>query len=161
MNTVHKAGIGVGLAVLAVIFVVAVGLGGITLVTEIQEKTNVPVIQQEPDFTLKSTVTSASNAPSAGDIIDQLDFKISGGDVKSMIIHEQKNALMIFIDTYEDGELFVDLDPQFIGSLYDGFYFVIINNEEFNDYEIDGTKLYIPLELGVKTIKIVGSYAFG
>ena len=76
-----------------------------------------------------------------------------------MIVNEQENTLVISIDTYDDGELFVDLDAQFIGSFNDGTYFVIIDNEEFNDYEQAGTELYIPLEFGTEKIEIVGSYA--
>jgi hypothetical protein len=120
-----------------------------------------PVIQQEYDAPLspvKSSSEPASYASSAGDLYGYLEFKISNGDVKSMTANDNNTSLVIAIDTYDDGELRVDLDEQFIGSLNDGTYFVIVDNEEFNDYEQAGTELYIPFEFGTEKIEIIGSY---
>ena len=107
---------------------------------------------------MPSSVATGSYAPSIGDLYGYLEFHISHGDVKSMIGDDQTDTLVISIYTYDDGELVVDLDPQYIGSFDDGTYFVIVDNEEFNDYEQAGTVLYIPFELGAEKIEIVGSY---
>ena len=75
-----------------------------------------------------------------------------------MLANELDDTLVITIDTYDDGELFIGLDDQFIGPFNDGTYFVIVDNEEFNDYEQAGAELYIPFEFGTEKIEIAGSY---
>ena len=113
--------------------------------------------QQEPTTPL-SPMQSSSYTPSAADLTDQLQFKISNGDVKSMLANDLDATLVITIDTYDDGELFIGLDDQFVAPFNDGTYFVIVDGEEFNGYEQAGTELYIPFELGIEKIEIVGSY---
>ncbi|SVD73360.1 uncharacterized protein METZ01_LOCUS426214, partial [marine metagenome] len=116
-------------------------------------------VQQEPTTPLSPMQGFMNSSPiSALDLIDQLQFKISNGDVKSMLANELDDTLVITIDTYDDGELFIGLDDQFIGPFNDGTYFVIVDNEEFNDYEQAGTELYIPFEFGTEKIEIIGSY---
>ena len=126
-----------------------------------EQTTSAPVMQEKPStssYTMQSSVATGSYAPSIGDLYGYLEFHISHGDVKSMIGDDRTDTLIITIYTYGDGELVVDLDPQYIGSFDDGTYFVIVDNEEFNDYEQAGTELYIPFELGTEKIEIVGSY---
>ena len=126
-----------------------------------EQTTTAPVIQEKPSmpsYQMQSSVATGSYAPSAGDLYGYLEYHISHGDVKSMIGDDRTDTLVITIDTYGNGELVVDLDPQFIGSFADGTYFVIVDNEEFSDYEQAGTELYIPFELGTEKIEIVGIY---
>ena len=144
-----------GIAIVIGIIVVAVSIGGLAFSGMIPMP-ETPV-QQDPTTPL-SPMQSSSYTPSAADLTDQLQFKISNGDVKSMLANELDDTLVITIDTYDDGELFIGLDDQFIGPFNDGTYFVIVDNEEFNDYEQAGTELYIPFELGTEKIEIAGSY---
>ncbi len=126
-----------------------------------EQTTSAPIMQEKPNmpsYQMQSSVTTGSYAPSAGDFYGYLEFQISHGDVKSMIANDQTDTLIITIYTYDNGELVIDLDPQYVGSFEDGTYFVIVDNEEFNDYEQAGTELYIPFELGTEKIEIVGSY---
>ncbi len=157
-----------GLAIVIGMIAVAIIIGGLAYVGVIpgfenmqEQTTTVPVMQEKPStssYTMPSSMATGSYAPSMGDLYGYLEFHISHGDVKSMIGDDRTNALEVSIYTYDDGELVVDLDPQFIGSFDDGTYFVIVDNEEFNDYEQAGTELYIPFELGTEKIEIVGSY---
>ena len=164
-TSANKAGIAISVGIVAVVLAIS----GLLLTDnfpmsetpEVQMEPNMPVIQQEYDAPLspvKSSSQPASYASSAGDLYGYLEFKISNGDVKSMTANELDDTLVITIDTYGDGELYVDLDDQFIGSFYDGTYFVIVDNEEFNDYVQAGTELYIPFEFGTEKIEVVGSY---
>ena len=126
-----------------------------------EQTTSAPIMQEKPNmpsYQMQSSVTTGSYAPAAGDFYGYLEFQISHGDVKSMIANDQTDTLIITIYTYDNGELVIDLDPQYVGSFEDGTYFVIVDNEEFNDYEQAGTELYIPFELGTEKIEIVGSY---
>ena len=145
-----------GIAIVIVIMAVAVSVGGLAF-TGMIPMPETPEVQQEPT-TPFSPMQSPTAPISALDLIDQLQFKISNGDVKSMLANELDDTLVITIDTYDDGELFIGLDDQFIGPFNDGTYFVIVDNEEFNDYEQAGTELYIPFELGTEKIEIAGSY---
>ena len=154
-SSANKTGIAIVIGVMAV----AVSVGGLTL-TGMIPVFETPV-QQEPTTPLspmQSSTPPTSYSISALDLIDQLQFKISNGDVKSMLANELDDTLVITIDTYDDGELFIGLDDQFIGPFNDGTYFVIVDNEEFNDYEQAGAELYIPFEFGTEKIEIVGSY---
>ena len=120
-----------------------------------------PVMQEKPSmpsYEMQTSVATGSYVSTPGDLYSYLEFQISHGDVISIIGYDRTDTLVITINTYDDGELVIDLDPQYMGSFNDGKYFVIVDNEEFNDYEQAGTVLYIPFELGAEKIEIVGSY---
>ena len=152
-SSANKTGIIIVIGIMAV----AVSVGGLTL-TGIIPVFETPV-QQEPTTPLSPMQGFMNSSPiSALDLIDQLQFKISNGDVKSMLANELDNTLVITVDTYDDGELFIGLDDQFMAPFNDGTYFVIVDGEEFNDYEQAGTELYIPFEFGTEKIEIIGSY---
>ena len=145
-----------GIAIVIVIMAVAISIGGLAF-TGIISMPETPEVQQEPTTPL-SPMQSPTAPISALDLIDQLQFKISNGDVKSMLANELDNTLVITVDTYDDGELFIGLDDQFMAPFNDGTYFVIVDGEEFNGYEQAGTELYIPFEFGTEKIEIAGSY---
>ena len=147
-----------GIAIVIAIMAVAISVGGLVF-SGIIPMSETPVQQEPttPPSPMQSSVL-ASHSISALDLIDQLQFKISNGDVKSMLVNELDDTLVITIDTYDDGELFVGLDDQFIAPFNDGTYFVIVDGEEFNGYEQAGTELYIPFEFGTEKIEIAGSY---
>jgi len=145
-----------GIAIVIVIMAVAISVGGLAF-TGMIPMPETPEVQQEPTTPL-SPMQSPTAPISALDLIDQLQFKISNGDVKSMLANELDNTLVITVDTYDDGELFIGLDDQFMAPFNDGTYFVIVDGEEFNGYEQAGTELYIPFELGTEKIEIAGSY---
>ena len=144
-----------GIAIVIGIMVIAVSVGGLAY-TGMIPIFETPV-QQEPTTPL-SPMQSSTSPISSLDLIDQLQFKISNGDVKSMLTNELDDTLVITIDTYDDGELFIGLDDQFMAPFNDGTYFVIVDGEEFNGYEQAGTELYIPFEFGTEKIEIAGSY---
>ena len=145
-----------GIAVVIVIMAVAISVGGLAF-TGMIPMPGTPEVQQEPT-TPFSPMQSSSYTPSAADLTDQLQFKISNGDVKSMLANDLDATLVITIDTYDDGELFIGLADQFVAPFNDGTYFVIVDGEEFNGYEQAGTELYIPFEFGTEKIEIAGSY---
>ena len=145
-----------GIAIVIVIMAVAISVGGLAF-TGMIPMPETPEVQQEPTTPL-SPMQSPTAPISALDLIDQLQFKISNGDVKSMLANDLDATLVITIDTYDDGELFIGLDDQFVAPFNDGTYFVIVDGEEFNGYEQAGTELYIPFEFGTEKIEIAGSY---
>ena len=171
MATMDKAGIGVTIGVLAVVMVIGVSsTSGVSIfdgLVEMEEKPSTPVIQEKPSTPVIQKASSipmvnaksgnASYISSVGDVIDQLDFKISEGDVKSMQLDKYSSSLVINFESTENGELFVALDEGYIGS-DDGMFFVIVGGEESNDYEQAGSDLFISFPAGTEKIEIIGSY---
>ena len=162
MTTMDKAGIGITIGVLAVVMVIGVSsTSGVSIfdgLVEMEEKPSTPVIQKASSVPMVNAKSgNASYISSAGDVIDQLDFKISEGDVKSMQLDKYSSSLVINMKSTEDGELFVALDEGYIGS-DNGMFFVIVGGEESNDYEQAGSDLYISFPAGTEKIEIFGSY---
>ena len=125
-----------------------------------------PVVEEEvheevhesvpPTMSVGSTTMTGNTGP--GDMLDLLDWTISNGDVLSMHVDEEASSLVIEIDSTDDGELFVGLNADYIGS-DDGTFFIIVDGEEWQDYEQAGMDLYIDIPAGTELVEIVGSYA--
>ena len=126
------------------------------------EEEEAPVVEEEvhesvpPTMSVGSTTMTGNTGP--GDMLDLLDWTISNGDVLSMHVDEEASSLVIEIDSTDDGELFVGLNADYIGS-DDGTFFIIVNGEEWQDYEQAGMDLYIDIPAGTESVEIVGSYA--
>ena len=170
MTNMDKAGIGLAIGITAVALLAGLGLSGDELFGSIimeQEKQPAPVIQAKPPAPViqekpvtpfvpfKSPV--ASYASSDGNLIDQFDWSISAGDVKSMYLDKGSSSLVVHTITPDDGELFVGLNADYIGS-DDGTFFILVDNQEHEDYEQAGMDLYIDLPAGAEKIEIIGSY---
>ena len=69
------------------------------------------------------------------------------------------NTLDVYIDATGDGELTIALDEEIIKPFDDGSFFVLVNNEEIQDFVQEGNKLTIPCKVGDEKISIVGSWA--
>ena len=74
-----------------------------------------------------------------------------------MHIDKSTSALIIKTDTMDDGEVFVGLNADYIGS-DDGTFFILVDNQEHEDYEQAGMDLYIELPAGAETVEIIGTY---
>ncbi len=181
-RSADKMGIGIAIGITAVALAIGIGFTGIIPMGEetpsVMEPTpsppvvqqappSEPVVQQAPPSEpvvqkAPSTYTPIFSAhpsyeKSDGNLIDQLDWTISDGDVKSMHIDKSSSALIIKTDTMDDAELFVGLSADHIGS-DDGTFFIIVDNQEHQDYEQAGMDLYIELPAGAETVEIIGSY---
>ena len=124
------------------------------------EVSGAPVAEQAasdvaPTMSVGSPTMSSGDGP--GDMIDQLDWTISNGDVKSMYLNAEHSSLIIHTETTDDGELFVGLNEDYIGS-DDGTFIILVDNQEHEDYEQAGMDLYIELPAGAETVEIFGSY---
>jgi len=165
-----KMGISVAIGITAVALIIGIGFTGVLPMGDetpsfmqpapsapiVQEKPSTSVIQQAPSAPYVP-MKSSSYAPSDGNLIDQLDWSISAGDVISMHLDKGSSSLVIQALTADDGELFVGLNADYIGS-DDGTFFILVDNQEHEDYEQAGMDLYIDLPAGAETIEIFGSY---
>ena len=109
-----------------------------------------------PTMSVGSPTMSSGDGP--GDMIDQLDWTISTGDVTSMYLDADASSLIIHTDTTDDGELFIGLNADYIGS-DDGTFVILVDNQEHQDYEQAGMDFYIDLPAGAEKVEIIGSYA--
>ena len=165
-----KLGISIAIGITAVALILGIGFTGVLPIGDelssimqpapsapiVQEKPTTPVIQQAPSATY-SSMQSSSYTSSDRDLIDQLDWSISTGDVMSMHLDKGSSSLVIQTITADDGELFVGLNADYIGS-DDGTFFILVDNQEHEDYEQAGMDLYIDLPAGAETVEIFGSY---
>ena len=162
-----KIGIGIAIGITAVALAIGIGFTGVLPMGEetpsVMQPTPThtePVVQQtqpSPPPAYVPMKSTPSYTPASSDMIDQLDWSISEGDVKSMHIDKSSSALIIKTSTMDDGELFVGLNADYIGS-DDGTFFILVDNQEHEDYEQAGMDLYIELPAGAETVEIIGTY---
>ena len=172
-----KVGIGIAIGITAIALILGIGFTGVipeggdlssllptgtapmTPAPVVQQAPSAPAVQQAPTpyLPMAKTPSYGSYTSSGGDLIDQLDWSISNGDVNSMYLDKSSSALIIKTSTTDDGELFVGLNADYIGS-DDGTFFIVVDNQEHEDYEQAGMDLYIDLPAGAEKIEIIGSY---
>jgi hypothetical protein len=161
-----KLGISIAIGITAVALILGIGFTGVIpmdlgLPSAMQPATTAPVVQQAPPSPPSAYVpmkSTPSYTPASNDLIDRLDWSISTGDVVGMYLYKSSSSLVVHTMTTDDGELFVGLNADFIGS-DDGTFFVLVDNQEHEDYEQAGMDLYINLPAGAETVEIIGSYA--
>jgi hypothetical protein len=159
---VDKLGISIAIGITAVALVLGIGFTGVIpmdlgLPSVMEPATTAPVVQQAPPNSPSAYVPMKS-IPANNDVIDRLDWSISKGDVVSMYLDKSSSSLVVHTVTAYDGELFVGLNADYIGS-DDGTFFILVDNQEHEDYEQAGMDLYINLPAGAETVEIIGSYA--
>ena len=159
-----KLGISIAIGITAVALILGIGFTGVIpmdlgLPSVMQPATtapSAPVVQQAPPSPPSAYVPMKS-IPANNDVIDRLDWSISKGDVVSMYLDKSSSSLVVHTVTAYDGELFVGLNADYIGS-DDGTFFILVDNQEHEDYEQAGMDLYIDLPAGAETVEIFGSY---
>ena len=77
----------------------------------------------------------------------------------SFVANADDSTLDVYIDATSDGVLTITLDEEIIKPFQDGSFFVLINNEETQDFVQEGNMLTITCKEGDEKISIVGSWA--
>ena len=163
-----KLGISIAIGITAVALILGIGFTGVipmdlglpSVMEPATTAPSAPVVQQatpSPPSAYVPMKSTPSYAPSSNDLIDQLDWSISEGDVVAMYLNKGDSSLVVHTIAPNDGELFVGLNADYIGS-DDGTFFVLVDNQEHEDYEQAGMDLYINLPGGAETVEIIGSY---
>jgi len=105
--------------------------------------------------TASTGTTSAYEFPEG-----QIAYDITCSDTSpSFRGNSDDSTLDVYIDATGDGELTIALDEEIIKPFDDGSFFVLVNNEEIQDFVQEGNKLIIPCNVGDEKISIVGSWA--
>ena len=81
-------------------------------------------------------------------------FTITGGMVTDATVNSNDNSIVISINAEEDGILTVSPTKQ----TFDGAFMVLVDGEEWNDYEIAGEKITVMFLAGAETIEIIGTF---
>ena len=163
-----KMGISIAIGITAVALIIGIGFTGVipmgddmpSIMQPAPSAPSAPVVQQAPPSTPSPYVpmkSAPSYTPVNNDVIDQLDWSISEGDVVGMYLDKGSSSLVVHTVTTDNGELFVGLNADYIGS-DDGTFFILVDNQEHEDYEQAGMDLYIDLPAGAEKIEIIGSY---
>ena len=121
---------------------------------------------------IKDTAETAAAATAAASIaeteaasiyefpVGQIAYDITCSTTSpSFIGNGDDSTLDIYIDATDDGVLTIALDESIIKPFDDGTFFVLVNNEEVQDFVQEGNKLTIPCKVGDEKISIVGSWA--
>ena len=159
----NKIGISVVIGIIAVALIIGIGYTGVLpmgdeLSSIIQPAPSAPIPVEDPNWNFFVPVkSSGSYATSDGNLIDQLDWTISTGNVKGMYLDKSSSSLIVHTITRDGGELFVGLNADYIGS-DDGTFLILVDNQKHEDYEQSGMDLYIDLPAGTKKVEIVGNY---
>jgi len=163
-----KLGISIAIGITAVALILGIGFTGVLpmdlgLPSVMQPATtapSAPVVQQAPPSPPSAYVpmkSTPSYTPASNDLIDRLDWSISTGDVVGMYLYKSSSSIVVHTMTADDGELVVGLNADYIGS-DDGTFFILVDNQEHEDYEQAGMDLYIDLPAGAEKVEIIGSY---
>jgi len=102
---------------------------------------------------------------SAQTLDEQLDYEITGGSIIDIEPEEDIPSLIIFIDSYSDGKLIIELPRTIIDAKYgcdDDDFFVLVNGVEVDFDEIitsESRLLTIEFPEGTEDIEIIGTPA--
>ena len=163
-----KMGISIAIGITAVALIIGIGFTGVipmgddmpSIIQPAPSAPSAPVVQQAPPSTPSPYVpmkSTPSYTPANNDMIDRLDWSISEGDVVAMYLDKGDSSLVVHTIAPNDGELFVGLNADYIGS-DNGTFFILVDNQEHEDYEQAGMDLYIDLPAGAEKVEIIGSY---
>ena len=98
------------------------------------------------------------------EIPDELDlstmilYEIEGGQVTGITGMPKDKSLQFLLDTVDDGEITITLSDFLIRPFDDGTFFVMIDDEQFDDFIYENKQLIIPFDFSTQKIEIFGGY---
>jgi len=127
-----------------------------TISIEIKDVVGTGVTAETATVSIAETETTSAYEFPEGQIAYDITCSTTS---PSFIGNGDDNTLDVYIDATSDGELTIALDEEIIKPFDDGTFFVLVNNEEVQDFVQEGNKLTIPCKVGDEKISIVGSWA--
>ena len=119
--------------------------------------------------TMMVAETATVESATAAEAETMSDYKFPEGQIAyditcsttspSFVPDADDDTLDVYIDATSDGVLTITLDEEIIKPFQDGSFFVLINNEETQDFVQEGNMLTITCKEGDEKISIVGSWA--
>ena len=105
-----------------------------------------------------STAHEEEHHSEAADLTDSLNYNISGGMVESITATGDDSLLVTIHMAEDDGKLTINLSEDIITPFNDGTFFVLVNGEESDDAEQNGSEVTIPFDSTTTDIEIVGTH---
>jgi len=127
-----------------------------TISIEIKDTAKTAIVPETAAATIAETKTTSAYEFPEGQIAYDITCSATP---PSFVGNGDDSTLDIYIDATDDGELTIALDESIIKPFDDGTFFVLVNNEETQDFVQEGNKLTIPCNVGDEKISIVGSWA--
>jgi len=127
-----------------------------TISVEIKDAIGTGVTAETATVSIAETETTSAYEFPEGQIAYDITCSTTS---PSFIGNGDDSTLDVYIDATGDGELTIALDEEIIKPFDDGTFFVLVNNEEIQDFVQEGNKLIIPCNVGDEKISIVGSWA--
>ena len=127
-----------------------------TISVEIKDAIGTGVTAETATVSIAETETTSAYEFPEGQIAYDITCSATS---PSFIGNGDDSTLDIYIDATDDGVLTIALDESIIKPFDDGTFFVLVNNEEIQDFVQEGNKLTIPCNVGDEKISIVGSWA--
>ena len=81
-------------------------------------------------------------------------FSISGGTVNRVNVNTDDNSLILMISANEDGQ--ITLNPS--KDVFDGAFMVLVDDEQWDDAEINGNEITVMFLAGAEKIEIIGTH---
>lgn len=81
-------------------------------------------------------------------------YEIEGGKVTGTTVNSDHNSIMLDISAYGDGKLQIDFPSEVISDIF----FVMVDDEESNDAEIDGQSVMVHFMAGTESVEFIGSH---
>jgi len=127
-----------------------------TISVEIKDAIGTGVTAETATVSIAETETTSAYEFPEGQIAYDITCSTTS---PNFIGNGDDSTLDIYIDATDDGVLTIALDESIIKPFDDGTFFVLVNNEEVQDFVQEGNKLTIPCKVGDEKISIVGSWA--
>ena len=110
--------------------------------------------------TTSMAATEAETEISSDSLIGQIEYDMTcGTDSPSFVPNGDDNTIDVYIDATDDGIFTLTLHEEIIKPFDDGTFFVLVNDEEIQDFVQEGNTLTIPCKVGDEKISIIGSWA--
>jgi predicted secreted protein with PEFG-CTERM motif len=119
---------------------------------------DVVVVTLEGGLVRGTSIAHEEHHSEAEDLSDSLNYNISGGTVESITATGDDSLLVAIHMAEDDGALTINLSEDIITPFNDGQFFVLVNGEESDDAEQNGTEVTIPFDSTTTTIEIVGTH---
>jgi predicted secreted protein with PEFG-CTERM motif len=108
-------------------------------------------INARPDIEQPSITCGKSELAVLGNCVP---YSISGGTVNGAKVNTNDNSLIVMISANEDGT--ITLNPS--KNVLDGAFMVLVDGEEWDDVEINGTEITVSFLAGAEEIEIIGTH---
>jgi len=137
---------------------------GNTKITTSIELTNAVETSEEVGTEVETAITGTTVTGPSGESfyklsVGQIEYDMTCNATPGFFANADDDSIVIYLNPTDDGIITVTLHEDLIKPFEDGTFVVIVNNQEMQDFTLDGNTLTIPCMVGTEKIEIHGSWA--